>query len=283
MKKILIMGSTGMLGGTLKKYLESIEREYKTINRSDLDLSKCSWNELEDKIIESNCGVLINCAGLIKQRNNTTTGDFIAVNSLLPHRLAEICEQQNMKMIHITTDCVYDGKFGNYMESDEHTATDDYGLSKSMGEPENCTVIRTSIIGEEQKNKLSLLEWVKSNEKTSIDGYTNHHWNGVTCLQLSKIIKQIIDENLFWDGIRHIYSKDVVSKYELVGMINEIYELNNLVNKVSKGILVNRTLSSEHDTDQFNIPFLYKQIQETKKFHDEIRGKEIEKYYTNLI
>ena len=281
--KILIVGSTGMLGNTLKHFLSATNHKVKTLDRGELNLSEVSLNELEDKIIEKECDILINCAGLIKQRTGVTTANFIAVNSLLPHRLAEICEQQNMRMIHVTTDCVFSGAFGSYDESKTHDVTDDYGRSKSMGEPTNCTVIRTSIIGEEEKNKLSLLEWVKSHTKEVLQGYTRHHWNGVTCLQLCKVIKQIMDENLYWEGVRHIYSDEKLNKYELVRMINEIYDLKNVVEKYNEGTWVDRSLSSEHDINHFNIPFLYKQIEETRDFHQAIRNKEFKEYYDRLI
>lgn len=280
--KVLIVGSTGMLGNTFKQYLDSVECEYETLNRSDVDLSTCSWEELEEKIIEKDCDVLINCAGLIKQRKGITTADFVAVNSLLPHRMAEICYQQNMKMIHITTDCVYDGEYGNYKESVPHNVNDDYGKSKSMGEPENCTVIRTSIIGEEETNKLSLLEWVKSNKEGEINGYKNHIWNGVTCLQLSKIIIDIINKNIFWTGTRHIFSNQV-TKYDLVKIINEIYKLNIKITPINDKISVNRTLDTIYDIDEFNIPNLYKQIEEINIFYNNIRYKKSLEYYEKLI
>ena len=281
--KILIIGSTGMLGNTLKHFFTAANYKIKTLDRKELDLSQCSWGELEDKIIQNDCDVLINCAGLIKQRKGVTTADFIAVNSLLPQRMAEICEQKGIKMIHVTTDCVFSGDLGNYNENSAHDVTDDYGRSKSMGEPTNCTVIRTSIIGEEEKNKLSLLEWVKSNTNTTINGYTNHLWNGVTCLQLGKVIKQIVEEELYWYGVKHIYTNSSVNKYDLVCMINEIYDLGNVVNKTETENHVFRTLNSNHDITEFKIPFLYKQIEETRDFHEAIRSDELSKYYENLI
>lgn len=281
--KILIVGSTGMLGNTLKEYLTNTKHDIKTLDRVDLDLSKCSVKDLENKITESNCEVVINCAGLIKQRNNITTTDFIAVNSLLPHRLSEICNEKNIKLIHITTDCVFSGHLGDYIEDSSHDVVDDYGRSKSMGEPKNSTVIRTSIIGEEKRNKLSLLEWVKSHKDTKINGYTNHYWNGLTCLQLSKVIEKIINTNSYWLGVRHIYTYDSVNKYELVTMINEIYELNNEIIPFTPETKIIRTLKSLYDNTQFSIPNLYEQIKETKAFHEKIKNEEIKNYYDNLI
>ena len=273
--KVLIVGSTGMLGNTLLEYFRYLKYDIKTLNRGDLDLSKCSNQELEFKIIDSECDILINCAGLIKQRKGTTTTDFIAVNSLLPHRMADICETQGKKMIHITTDCVYDGTEGEYNEDSIHDVFDSYGRSKSMGEPENCTVIRTSIIGEEKTNKLSLLEWVKSNEGKEINGYKNHKWNGLTCLQVGKVMNNIMEGNLFWDGVKHIHSNEV-NKYDLVSMINEIYNLNIKITPMDDNISVDRTLNSIHNIDKFKIPNLYKQIEETRDFHDGIKKIHLE-------
>ncbi len=280
--KVLIVGSTGMLGNTLKEYFTKLKYEVKTLNRSDLDLSSCSREELEEKIIESDCDVLINCAGLIKQRKGVTTSDFISVNSLLPHRLSDICSEQDMKMIHMTTDCVFSGTGGRYDEDYAMDVLDDYGRSKSMGEPNTCTVIRTSIIGEEKNNKLSLLEWVKSNEGKEINGYKNHKWNGLTCLQLGKVMNKIIKDNLYWDGVRHVFSNEV-SKYDLVKMINEIYELNIKIKGVNDNLSVNRTLETMYTIDEYEIPNLYKQIEETRDFHNEIRNKELAEYYDKLI
>lgn len=266
--KILIIGSTGMLGNTLKEYLSSISVTYDTLNREKLDLSTCSYSELKDNIISSECDVLINCAGVIKQRTESTIEKFISVNSLLPHRLSDICKNAGIKMIHITTDCVYSGKTGNYDENSNSDVNDIYGMSKLMGEPNDCTVIRTSIIGEEIKNKLSLLEWVKSNRNSNIDGYLNHIWNGVTSLQLSKIMYNIISKESYWNGVRHIHS-NTVTKYDLVNIINNVYELNIDINKTNGSTYINRSLSTIYKND-FLIPDIESQIIETKKFHKEI-------------
>ena len=284
-KNIIIMGSTGMLGRTIKDYLEGLNYNIHSLNRNEIDLSKCSFEELKEKIEEkvrgNDISVLINCSGVIKQRNFKIS-DMIHVNSVVPHWVYDISNNNNLKVIHFTTDCVFDGNKGLYLESDTHTATDIYGKTKSMGEPENCTVIRTSIIGEEKSNKLSLLEWVKSMEKKEINGYKNHKWNGLTCLQIGKVINKIIEKDLFWDGVRHIHSNEV-SKYDLVSMINELYELDIKITPMNDTLSVDRTLNSVYDIDKFKIPNLYKQIEETRDFHIEIRNKELGEYYDKLI
>lgn len=283
---ILIIGSTGMLGSTLKQYFNSIKYNVKEFNRASLDLSKCSFEELQTRlettINESNIQLIINCSGAIKQRKEFDVTDMIKINSIIPHWLSKISKKNSVKFIHFTTDCVYDGVKGNYTELDSHNARDSYGLTKSLGEPEDCTLIRTSIIGEEKANKLSLLEWIRSNKGGEINGYKNHMWSGVTCLQMAKIIEKIIKENLFWEGVRHLHSNEV-NKFDLACMINEIYDLHIKINPLNTDIPVNRSLLSIKNNEEFHIPSLYKQIQETRDFHENIKNKELGDYYTDIL
>ncbi len=242
--KIVLFGGTGMLG---RYVLEVLKDKYDItcILRDDYDIETDTWLKLED-ILTNNLqknDVIINCAGIIPQKykkDNYRT--YIRVNTLFPHKLNEISKRYSYKFIHITTDCVYDGSNGNYSINDAHTSTDIYGTSKSLGEPEDATIIRTSIIGEELSGKKSLIEWIKSNKDGNIKGYTNHFWNGVTCLELAKYIKNVIDNNGFWLGVRHIFSPNVVTKYELCCYINEIYDLNINIEKYEDSISKNMTL-----------------------------------------
>ena len=151
---------------------------------------------------------------------------MIKVNSLLPHILAKVKAKKNCQVIHITTDCVFSGKDGFYTEESLHDAKDEYGKSKSLGESALNTNIRTSIIGEEILNKKSLLEWVKSQNNKQINGYDNHYWNGVTCLELAKQIKNMIENKNFWNGTKHFFSPEDISKYNLILLIKKIYKLN---------------------------------------------------------
>ena len=203
---IYLFGSTGMLGTYVKKIL-SDTLNITDITRKEYDILNDEWDKLYKLLSNLNKNdVIINCAGIIPQKENLQEYEkYIKINSLFPHKLQEIVKNHNSKLIHITTDCVFNGKKDNsYDENDTHTEKNIYGISKSQGEPENATIIRTSIIGEETNGKKSLLEWVKSNKNGTINGYNNHLWNGITCLQLALIIKKIIDKNLFWKGVRHI-------------------------------------------------------------------------------
>jgi len=264
--KIYIFGSNGMLGNYMKSYL-SKSYEIIGLTRKDYDLSQLSIDSLTDFLKSKNiekADIIINCAGVIpqaSQQRGLNTRLYFTINSLFPVILSQICSRFEAKMIHVTTDCVFTGKEGKYNEESIHNEINDYGLSKSLGELCKATIIRTSIIGEEVNNKRSLLEWVKSNSGNEINGFTNHIWNGVTCLQLSKIINEIIEREQFWIGTRHIFSPRSVNKYELVSIINEVYELNIKLIEYQTEEMVDKSITTIYETNkQFNIPDLTEQI-----------------------
>lgn len=263
--KVILLGSNGMLGTYIKQYLAS-KVDVVPLSRSDIDLTLTESKILDHlSVLVDKNDVIINAAGAIKQRSSNIE-DVIMVNSILPHVLNKIKNFNQCEVIHITTDCVFSGVRGNYNEHDLHDCTDEYGKTKSLGENQNNTNIRTSIIGEENLNKHSLIEWIKSNRNKEITGYDNHLWNGVTCLHLAEIIYDIIREKGFWQGTRHVYSPEIVSKYEIACMINEIYDLNIGINKGKTPTHCFRNLNSVHST--MSVKSIYQQIQEQKKFGD---------------
>ncbi len=158
--------------------------------------------------------------------------------------------------------CVFSGNEGKYNENSPHDCTDVYGKTKSLGEPKNCTVVRSSIIGEEVGQSRSLIEWVKSMKDKPANGYTNHKWNGVTCLQMAKIFENIIANNNYWIGTRHVFSPEIVDKYELVKLISDAYSLNISLTPTEAPIKCDRSLSTIHKDNLFNIPTIKDQIEE---------------------
>lgn len=224
--RVFLFGSNGMLGSYVYKNLNNYF-DIVPLTRKDIDLNE-NFSTIKEKYNFLDTDVIINAAGIIKQRNFSYY-ELISVNSLFPNFLAELKKEFGTQIIHVTTDCVFSGKDGNYNEDSLHDCIDEYGKSKSLGENAYLTIIRTSIIGEETQNRKSLIEWVKSNTNTQINGYLNHFWNGVTCLELSNHIREIIDSKNYWSGVRHYFSPDTVNKYQLVSQINEVYELDNIV------------------------------------------------------
>jgi len=272
--KIYVLGYKGMLGRYVSKYLND-HFDVINLSREDIDASKIREDELHAKF--HNLGlkkddVIINCIGTIKPMVDSL-GDLnaVQVNSVFPRILSNVCEKMRLKLIHPTTDCVYSGFKGKYNEEDNYDVHDVYGMSKALGEPKNCTVIRTSIIGEEVGQKRSLVEWVKSSYGKTVMGFTNHFWNGVTCLQFAKICEKIIKTNNFWIGTKHIHS-NTLSKKELVETISKVYDLKITVTPKETEVGCDRSLSTinKEVLDSFNVPSLEEQIIEMVKFSEKL-------------
>lgn len=277
---VIVFGSTGMLGNTLYKYLTSkndaaLNVNVITINRKDFDVLNDSFQKLSNLITIHNPHFIINCIGLIPQKTHINTLHYYTINSEFPKLLSLICTTHNYKFIHITTDCIYSGKKGRYNENDKGDSCDDYGKSKYLGEKNiennignlDYIILRTSIIGTESNSKVSLLEWFKSNKGGNVNGYINHYWNGVTTLQLSKIIYKIITNiSLININKLHVFSPENVSKYKLLTIINDIYKLDVNINNTKNINTVNRTLSSIYNIPSLISPRLSIQIQELKLF-----------------
>jgi len=268
--KILLFGSTGMLGRYIYSYFKQ-ETSIQVI-KVDFRISNESLELIEDVLVESNIddrSCIINCIGLIPQRKGSTVNDkdYFLINGLFPHLLWSACKKYNARMIQPTTDCVFSGKKGLYLETDFHDETNAYGMSKSLGEPLGCTIIRTSIIGLELFNKKSFMEWVISNNNKTINGWSNHMWNGITCLEYCKLINNMIENDNFWVGVRHIYSPTSKSKYELAKIIKEVFELDIKIVIVDSAEVVDKRLSSNYRESEFHPEELYMQISNLKDFN----------------
>ena len=270
---LIILGENGMLGNYIKKYFQNLS------NINVIPVNRNMFNAYSDNILKlelllnnyfNENTLVFNAIGVIPQssKNNVITDNhYIKINTEFPHELALLCNKYKMKLIHPTTDCVFSGSKGKYIETDEHDEVSTYGQSKSLGEPKLCTVIRTSIIGEEINNNISLVSWIKQNNNKEINGYKNHYWNGITCLQYAKIIEYMINNNIFWEGVKHIYSPNTVSKYELCYLVSDAYKLNIKINDYETTNIIDKSLSTIHkENNIFCIPNLKQQIIEMKDF-----------------
>lgn len=168
--------------------------------------------------------VVINCIGLIKQLSCANDPlKVIPINSLLPHQLARLCELNNTRFIHMSTDCVFNGDKGDYVESDCPDAKDLYGMSKYLGEVSspNTITIRTSIIGHELQSKHGLVDWFLA-QKISCRGYRKAIFSGFPTIILAKIIADIIIPNEELHGIYHVAAKPI-NKFDLLNLIARTY------------------------------------------------------------
>lgn len=271
MEKILVIGANGMLGYAVSSYFESKFFNVIKLSRSEFDIAVDPIENLEKYFVDLD--VVINCAGVIKPMiEKNTIESVLKVNSIFPRNLAKLANKHHVKCFHITTDCVYSGKQGNYSEEDFFDAEDVYGLSKNAGENSECMVLRTSIIGEESGQSRSLLEWAKSQAGNEVNGFTNHRWNGVTTLYLAEVIKNILDQDLYSKGIFHIYSPTSVNKLELLRIFDSVYELKLKINAVIAKDSVDRTMSSVKDLSQkVCTKELLVQVGEMKEFFNNLK------------
>lgn len=240
MKKILILGGSGMLGHTIFAYLSAQKKwdVYATTRTTEglspwfpkeLARKVRTWVDADnfDTVVRALAAIrpdiVVNCIGLIKQLWIASDPlSAITVNSQLPHRISLICRTTGARLIHLSTDCVFNGEKGNYKESDPSNAEDLYGRTKYLGEVTypHCVTIRTSIIGHELKGFHGLIEWFLRQE--SVKGYTNAIFSGFPTIELSHIIGDFIIPNDRLKGVYHISSQPV-SKYELLKLVADRY------------------------------------------------------------
>jgi len=256
MKRVLVLGSTGMLGSMVHRVFADGGRLAVTgTDRASFDAEAFVRGERQRADLAAD--YVINCIGVIKPycKDDDAAGvaRAIAVNAQFPHRLGAAARQTGARVIQIATDCVYSGAKGRYVESDPHDALDVYGKSKSLGEVFDRSVlnVRCSIIGPELKSKVSLLEWFLANpEGASLNGFTHHHWNGVTTLQFAQLCEAIIAADA-WDRLvgtsplHHFVPNSTVTKHELLQLMADVYRRKVTVRAVdSVGPPVDRTLAS---------------------------------------
>lgn len=275
--KILVLGSNGMAGHIVVKYLKGKNYNVSTLARNNADF--CVDIENKDQLDKffnsenSSCDFLINCIGLLVNDANKDPAKAAYINSYFPHYLEQKYSTTNTKIVHLSTDCVFDGLKGNYVESDIHTEMNYYGKSKSLGEINNAKDItfRTSIIGPELKSTGSgLLKWILTNPDTELNGWENAWWNGITTLQLAKCIDRYI-QNPIISGVYNLVNNDVkINKYDLLCKVNEIYNLGKKINRTNGPKTINKILVDTRNLINFQISDYDTQLLELKNFTDAI-------------
>lgn len=188
--------------------------------------------------------VVINCVGVIKQRSGEQDPlSNITINALLPHQLATAISGWGGRLIHISTDCVFDGRRGGYTEEDLTNAEDLYGRTKAMGETTapNTLTLRTSIIGRELRAHRSLLDWTLSQNHRTVHGFRQAWWSGVTTNHLAALIVNLIGEHPTLSGIYQV-SSGRSSKFDLLHLIRDAYGLDMHI-VPDDGFVLDRSLS----------------------------------------
>ena len=213
---------------------------FKSVNKVNVLNIESVKNAIEE--VKPEC--VINTVGITKYKERNME-DFIKVNSLAPHQIAGICDKKSIRFIHISTDCVFLGDKGNYLDEENPNAIDLYGKTKGLGEInylKNSLTIRTSFIGHNKFFKDGLLEWFLD-QKDFCKGYTTALFSGLTTIELSKVFKNNILNNPSLNGIYNV-SGPKLSKYDLLKKISKIYKKEIEISK-SEEWIIDRSLDSK--------------------------------------
>lgn len=239
--RVLILGVTGMLGSALFKHLSAAAelevwgtlrnaRGMRHFHESMHQRLLCGVDVLDQDSLVSvlsrvRPAVVINCVGLIKQLADAQDPlSALPINSMLPHRLASLCGLLEARLIHISTDCVFSGRQGMYVEKDISDAEDLYGKSKYIGEVDglrNAITLRTSIIGHELDSQLSLIDWFLS-QTGSVKGYARAVFSGLPTVEIARVIKSFVLPCPELYGVYNV-SAAPIDKFSLLKLVADVY------------------------------------------------------------
>lgn len=259
--KILILGVTGMLGNAMFRLLccdsehevFGSARSSSALRYFDESLARQIVTgvdvESHDSLVRTfgavQPDVVINCIGLVKQLSDANDPlQAVPINSLLPHRLAALCKVASARLVHISTDCVFSGAKGGYLESDFPDAYDLYGRSKLLGEVDypHAITLRTSIIGHELAGARSLLCWFLA-QQGPVKGFTKAVFSGLPTNELARVIRDVVLPKPELHGLYHVASKPI-DKYSLLGLVADVY--GKAIEIVpDDSLIIDRSLSAE--------------------------------------
>lgn len=266
--RALILGAGGMLGHKLMQLLSIKHEVTGTVRGSTESYERFGIFEIDrliggvevndfDNVIKIVSQVrpqfVINCVGIIKQLETAKDPlTSISINSLFPHKLANLCRACQIQLIHISTDCVFSGHKGKYQESDISDAEDLYGRSKFLGEVngENCLTLRTSIIGRELQSNYGLLEWFLRKGLDRVQGYKGAIYTGLTTIELAHVIQLIMEIRPELTGVYHV-SSNPINKYDLLCLIWKVFSLSTEILPVEEP-KIDRSLDSSRFRREMN-------------------------------
>jgi dTDP-4-dehydrorhamnose reductase len=260
MKKILVLGSTGLIGHQVYNYLDSLKKytmfniAYRTKLNEQTILQDIRDEDLFCTIIKNiQPDIIINAIGILIDGANKDPENAIFINAYMPHRLKRLANDTEAKLIHISTDCVFSGRKGNYTEDDEKDAYDTYGRTKALGEiiDSKHLTLRTSVVGPELKNDgEELFHWFMQ-QKNPINGYTASLWSGVTTLELAKAVDWAIVSDI--TGLYHITNGEPINKYDLLTLFKQAVNKDIIINPV-EGRVVDKSFIDTRKEQNYEIP-----------------------------
>jgi dTDP-4-dehydrorhamnose reductase len=241
--RVIILGATGMLGHKLLQRLRADHDVAGTVRDSapDVELRRLlpgiklysgsdafDPSSLARAIDDWKPQVIVNSIGIIKQTKMASDPlPSIAINALLPHQLAQMASARGARLVHFSTDCVFSGRRGNYLETDEPDPVDLYGRSKLLGEVSapNALTLRTSIVGRELRGHLGLIDWFMSQRGGRISGYVRALYSGLTTLAMADLVAWLIAAHPELQGLWQV-SAEPISKFDLLTIVKRVYGLD---------------------------------------------------------
>ncbi len=238
--RVLVLGASGMLGNAMLRTLSQTDayeawgtaRSTALLRHFDPYLAKRivtgidveNVDALTTLLADVRPGAVINCIGLVKQLAQADDPlSALPINAMLPHRLARLCGLIGARLVHISTDCVFNGRKGGYRESDPSDAEDLYGRSKYLGEVDypNAITLRTSIIGHELGSTRGLVGWFLAQEGR-VNGYRRAIFSGLPTAELSRVVRDVVLPRLDLTGLYHV-AAEPIAKLELLHLIRDAY------------------------------------------------------------
>ena len=267
--RILVLGSEGMLGHVVKRYFEnkghevhSTCRDKNDQNYFDLTDNIKNIDEIVERIKPQ---AVINCIGLLNKVAEENQSLAVLINSYLPHYMDELSEKANFKFIHVSTDCVFDGKKGKYTTDSFKDAYSFYGQSKALGELKNnrSVTLRTSIVGpDENPRGIGLFQWFM-NQENETKGFSKVIWTGITTIQFAKCMEEAIEKDL--SGLYHAVNGDEIAKSDLLRLFAKYFKPSTKV--VDDASYVSNKSLALNETDyRFKIPSYETMVQEMKEW-----------------
>ncbi len=260
--RILVLGISGMLGNAVFRFFSARDchEVYGTL-RSSRDIASfpthlhnritAGIDALDQESVirilsDTQPDIVINCIGLIKQLSSAKDPLVaLPLNALFPHRLSRLCKLARARLVHISTDCVFSGRGGGYLESDISDAEDLYGKSKQLGEVTDQThviTLRTSIIGHELHSQHALVDWFLSSDDR-INGFARAIFSGLPTIELARVIHDHVLTDASLHGLYHV-SAEPISKYDLLKLIAEVYA-KKITIVSNDELVIDRSLNSD--------------------------------------
>lgn len=273
--KILVLGASGMAGHTIAIYFKEKGHEIVSYTRSPfIYTDNIIGNVFEtDKfkrvLLDGNYDAVINCIGILNQDAEVNPSKAVYLNSYLPHFIADILKNTKTKLVHMSTDCVFAGNSGPYLENSFCDGITFYDRTKALGEvndKKNLT-FRNSIIGPDiDYDGIGLFNWFMK-QKGTINGYSGAIWTGVTTLTLAKAMEKAIEKDLC--GIYNLVNNQSISKYDLLNLFNENFNKDNLLIVKEENLKLDKTLLNTRKDFLFKVPSYIQMIFEMKKWVNE--------------